>query len=748
VIVQELSDKAQRERAVTISRVFAKGEIPQFAQARVRGTPVLTQCDVKNRWEDGSLRHALISFQLDLPKGQAIEVDFINQPSGNNESFLKREDILSRQFDGVMEVANGNTHSISIRKLLEDWDGKESEQGIRYWMKGPVCTQIIVEDRSPARANDFGWNLEQSVSSANGAPKSLHPAFVATFCAGWPGVRIEFILENTFTETLQDQLYSVRLFAGAASKPVFQQDRFRHIAKTRWRKIFWSGSEPGAVNVNYNLPYLIHSKVIPAFDLRLSVPSSAISEEVNAFNKKYSEDLGSKGVTMPAFPTTGGNGRGDVGLFPRWDVRYLYTFSPALYRVILGQAEVGAHVPVHLRESLTDRQFDTTTRVNAFGRNLSVDARPTVRTRRKDRGTRPRDAIDPVGPVTTGGWVLDQAHQPSFAFIPYIITGDWYFLEELYMWSGFNLAWTTVGDCAYCRGKFTYLHDEVRGEAWALRTLAHTAFAAPDGTPEKAYFTRKLLNNIAVREGRFNIKDGSFYDPSPGSPWRWGRETVGRGQENPLLFQSDGVNYDNKAPDLVRGKVATYDRAWMYAYNHVVWAHIEELGFPIGPLRRTMALNLLHQLVDPAYNPYLTGNYSMPVKSCKDWNGSRCESASYYTSWGEVRQGYVEPDLKTWRKDGDVSHPEGGYALITRAAASFLPGIKDGDLDGMAAWEWIDAHLPSKDRLKANPKWAFVPRGSQDESAAWARIVQSLGAGGPIQSASLPGDVTPGTGGD
>src|SRR2546425_4871875 len=41
--------------------------------------------------------------------------------------------------------------------------------------------------------------------------------------------------------------------------------------------------------------------------------------------------------------------------------------------------------------------------------------------------------------------------------------------------------------------------------------LAHAALAAPDGSPEKAYFQQKLNNNIAVREGKYNITDGAFY---------------------------------------------------------------------------------------------------------------------------------------------------------------------------------------------------------------------------------------------
>ena len=54
VTIKELTGSTQTNRPFTVSRV-AQGDIGNYAQARVNGTPVLTQCDVKSRWPDGSL---------------------------------------------------------------------------------------------------------------------------------------------------------------------------------------------------------------------------------------------------------------------------------------------------------------------------------------------------------------------------------------------------------------------------------------------------------------------------------------------------------------------------------------------------------------------------------------------------------------------------------------------------------------------------------------------------------------------
>jgi len=56
ITVTEASGSSQTDRPLTLSRVFAQGDIPNFAKARVGGVAVPTQCDVKTRWPDGSVQ--------------------------------------------------------------------------------------------------------------------------------------------------------------------------------------------------------------------------------------------------------------------------------------------------------------------------------------------------------------------------------------------------------------------------------------------------------------------------------------------------------------------------------------------------------------------------------------------------------------------------------------------------------------------------------------------------------------------
>src|SRR5713101_2726651 len=54
IVITNLSNAAQSTRPFTISRVFAQGEFPSgtYPQARISGTSVLTQANVKNTWAD------------------------------------------------------------------------------------------------------------------------------------------------------------------------------------------------------------------------------------------------------------------------------------------------------------------------------------------------------------------------------------------------------------------------------------------------------------------------------------------------------------------------------------------------------------------------------------------------------------------------------------------------------------------------------------------------------------------------
>jgi hypothetical protein len=88
------------------------------------------------------------------------------------------------------------------------------------------------------------------------------------------------------------------------------------------------------------------------------------------------------------------------------------------------------------------------------------------------------------------------------AFLPYLVSGDAYHLDELLFWANWNLIVKNPGYRQYAKG--IVMGDQVRGQAWTLRTLAHAAYITPDGHPMKAYFSQILDTNLDAYNTTFS----------------------------------------------------------------------------------------------------------------------------------------------------------------------------------------------------------------------------------------------------
>jgi hypothetical protein len=689
VTIRETSGSTQTNRPFSISRFFAQGEIAGFAQARVNGTAVTTQTDVKTRWADGSLKHAMVSFVVpSLPGSGSVTVDFINQATGNNTGFMDKTAMLAANWGGQIEVTSSTTLTANARQILTDWAG---DSRVTYWLQGPICTQVILEDRSTALKYDLGWD----------SYKPLHPIFVVTFYPAAPNsVKVEMILENMWTTKIEDQTYSLALRTGnPLGTTGYAKGSFTHYAQTRWRKVLWSGTPLGSANVDYNFAYLTYSKAIPNYNPAMTPPSSTVSGMISAFNATDQGDINGNAQWLKYMPQTGG--RDDIGLFPAWYADYFYTFDPGLNTVMLGNAAVSGYVPLHLRESDSTLMYDSGRTVSAFGRSASLDARPTMW---GPGGT----GVAAVGTKSNAhGWTMDVAHEGEYAYIPYLITGDWYFLEELYQWAANAVAVSDPGNINWGRngswGIISYA-AQTRGIAWGLRELTHAAVMAPDGTPEKAYYIQKLNNNIAVREGNAALTNGSFYDPSPNSVWTWGRTKFSRGlNPSPLGLPNPPDEYASK--DDMAASVEYPDSPMMYGYLMLVYGHMKELGFPIDAVQQHLAKYFINAAANPSYNPWLMGMYRVP--------GTQLSDHQYFQTWSALKQGYVATAqaLTAWPNNGsDDSNISHGYPHIAKAAASFTVGLTDGGYTGQAAWNWLNANVGYQSSVPSNPRWAIIPR--------------------------------------
>ena len=113
--ITDTSGSAQTNRPVTVGAWFKQGDIPHYAQARIGGVLVNTQCDVKNQWPDGSLQYGIVSFVApSIGANAPITVDYVNQSTGNNTGYLNGTAMLATSNFGATTRLQLDRHRAQI----------------------------------------------------------------------------------------------------------------------------------------------------------------------------------------------------------------------------------------------------------------------------------------------------------------------------------------------------------------------------------------------------------------------------------------------------------------------------------------------------------------------------------------------------------------------------------------------------------------------------------------------------------
>src|SRR6185503_511107 len=203
--------------------------------------------------------------------------------------------------------------------------------------------------------------------------------------------------------------------------------------------------------------------------------------------------------------------------------RYLVHRDPAQRAFVLANGDLAGSWPVHVREADTS----PTSGVGA-GKFISLDQRPTIwyDQRAQESGVDyvkglplpireytficapPPAAPDPgCQPVPSNQTRLipDNAHQPSLAYVPYLLTGDRYYADEMAFWADYAMMRTYNGDGV--RGALGILaYNEVRGFGWALRNIAEAAAYHPDSAV-RGYLAAKVSANLQWLDAYANAQD-------------------------------------------------------------------------------------------------------------------------------------------------------------------------------------------------------------------------------------------------
>ncbi len=580
-------------------------------------------------------------------------------------------------FDAVMEIAHdGESRSASARAMLQAGH-------VESWTQGPIATSVIIADHSVVRQFDMGFD----------DLRSIRPIFHATFWPAIGSVQVRVIGENCNTETLKDVQYSLVLKAGAKTpREVYRQDLVPHYLAARWTRTFWIGRTPNqAIDVDHNLTYLAATRAFPNFDTGLDVSDTTVRRTYASWQKS-ARSLFDAGTWMKYMPTTGG--RDDIGPYPGYATKWLYTGDHRLLEIVSTQADLAAAWPAHVREGDPTKWFDAEHKISGLGRPISVHARPSLWLFDSRDHSRPEDKLvlhEPriLGnsyPKGSGGWSFDGSHQPDPYSALYTLSGDPFALEQMQFWAARQALSYHPGYKGIAESGI--FMDQVRGCGWVLRNRVHAAFLSPDASPEQTYFTRLVDDVVAYWEGRMGLH-GSGFDGNPA--WRIGEKDR---FPSPLhFFHCQPTRGDE---GVLPNRASRVDALWQHYMLLFELGRAKEKGYPTGPLLSWLAEVLIGQFREgPGYSPYNLQRYYTAVVD---------EKNQYMKTWTETLAAYKNQDPG----QKFIANVSDGYGTYAYGASTMLVG----EPGGRDAYVWLrkNGFEPLRDRFAENPKWAFLPR--------------------------------------
>lgn len=576
VSVQAVSQSLHLQQSVpmTFGEVFRAGDVPAGTHltATLRDQTIPIQVDRKATYADGSLRHAVIT--VVLPDLQASAKRLIMLSAGAAPSrgeAVSLDDVLATSFDARVSLnVNGTTYVASARDFLERARDMSScrpwGNQCNVWLSGPQVSE---------------WIVGGPVATPGG---SVNPHLAAYFYVrayrGDPitRIRVNVVIENTWSYVANPHniAYDAILTVGANE---YKKETIKHYAHARWHRVMWWRDRP-QVYAKLDSRYIQSTKAVSQYaDVQ---PTDELLDSVRQHvdpmsNGDITENMGDQGA------------QDTIGPLPRWTSAYLLSMDSRAFNWMLANDDAAGSYDIYYRDQNTGRpisllNYPYMTLLGHWGdtRNRETGEHEAF----PDCG----DCWDPNRP--------DTAHEPSVGFLSYIVTGDFYYLEQLQFWAD----WNAFRQNPHYRGKEKGLliNQQVRGQAWALRTLGDAAWITPDDDPLKPYFVGMIQNNIAW----YN----QHYTNNPDA--------------NSLHAVTHGVHsivYDNH----------TSIAPWQDDFFTWSIGHLADLGFSgAEELLRWKGQFVVDRMADPGFCWLLAAAYNMRVRDA--------ETAPLYTSVAQI----------------------------------------------------------------------------------------------------------------
>jgi hypothetical protein len=295
----------------------------------------------------------------------------------------------------------------------------------------------------------------------------------------------------------------------------------------------------------------------------------------------------------------------------------------------------------------------------------------------------------------------DNAHQPAESYVPYMVTGDYYYMSELAFGASHNNIWSNESYRGYSKGLIDHPHSQVRGKAWVLRNMANAAWLLPDSHPLKAEFIANVENSIAD----------------------WNSKYTNNPHANPLGVMESGVVYS------VNGGYSNAVAPWQHSFLTWSVGHTAELGFAgAATFRDWLAKFEIGLMTDWQTNPTqgycwleASGSKIQVKDSAGNWlpsytavygatfptlAGLACNSPAMVEAMGKL-----EGDQ--WQAGEMHAYPYSATGYPSNLQIGLATAANIGLPNAQEAWAIFDSRSvkPSGDKAYNNyPNFALLPR--------------------------------------
>jgi hypothetical protein len=414
-----------------------------------------------------------------------------------------------------------------------------------------------------------------------------------------------------------------------------------------------------------------------------------------------------------AMGTTGA--QASIGPLPRWTSVYILDPDVRTYNWMLANTDALGAYSIHYRDAATGYPVSIQKHPNATLINWAAAIKAAGQNNEKGAAYKadllPNCINNAVVKKCTASWYgtgnpnrWDNAHQPAESYVPYMVTGDYYYMSELAFGASLNEIWPNEAYRGFSKGLIDGSHGQVRGKAWVLREMANAAWLLPDSYPLKSEFKASVENSLAD----------------------WNAKYTNNPEANPLHVMNGGTVYN------VHGGKRNGLAPWQH--NFLTWSagHAAELGFAGAKEFRNWLAKFEIGLMtdwqsDPAHGYcWLEASaYSIQVKDASgnwlpsyaavyaaNWPvlmGLACNSPAMVAELSKLRKRPSQAGEMSGYPDSATGFPANFQIGIAAAADSGLPNAHD-------AWRLFESRSvkPKAPHAYNNyPNFALLPRSLQ-----------------------------------